>query len=546
MSLKKSSASLVLLLAVASCAAPSVNQADRAPVAVTHTLAERLPLPIDSTLPFSHVVSPYSTLSKEDHRADESVFSIDDRPVILKNNQVTIELKKAESLDKIVKYLGARVIEQEVVPEGFTTLGSREDGTFTQLPPKRLVKLPSFLLEVSTSDGDDVSAFAGRGKRAGLTGKYTFKSNRDVSLLNKILDLKDKFKDELICAGINEVYKTASTTNEGRNQGTGNLEGSPNNSGFWFAGGRDKGSPLMYGSNLNDYPGVQWSISLGNSAGQNSAGTRVIVAVIDSGFQGDSEPYLPTAIVKISPWTWNVVGNSNALNGGYPGSSTPWHGRYVSSLIFAPWNDGKGTVGTAPEAKPLLIHTDMTAAKIKQAIDTARNNNAKVINMSIYGGSSAFWSTITPSIQAAYAENRIIVACTGNSGAVPFTYPATYSEVLGAAATDTSGNNASYSNYYDADLWAPGTSVATAAIPGADGADGPTNVNWGRSFTRPTGTSLSSPLIAGVIASAISRGKLSSTANGNTATTYLRSKAYSFVDAGGISVRQLNAINTLL
>jgi subtilisin family serine protease len=251
---------------------------------------------------------------------------------------------------------------------------------------------------------------------------------------------------------------------------------------------------------------------------------------------------MPPAVTYKMEWTWNTAIDQSTIKGHMGSTGREWHGRKTSSLIFGPSGDSKGSVGCAPDAQPLLIHTSMYYWDIKEAIDTARNNGAKVINMSFGGGWSGFWQYVTSSVTAAYNENRIMVASTGNDGYDTGFYPAAYSEVMGVAALNRNGGNATStdwggtnsSNTANADLWAPGTQVAVVDDPGAEG--GYTGGNWGRQFVRVNGTSFSAPIVSGAIAACVERGYLSS-ANTTSAINFMRTWSYGY-PAG----RSLNAI----
>lgn len=125
---------------------------------------------------------------------------------------------------------------------------------------------------------------------------------------------------------------------------------------------------------------------------------------------------------------------------------------------------------------------------IVRAIRWATDQGAHVINMSFSLEDST--TELRNAIRYAEARGVLMVAAVGNQGAQTRIYPATYSEVLGAAAQSTasSGGLATFSNWGTAvaDLAAPGSAILTT-FPGGLYAAG-----WGTSF--------SSPLVAGAAA----------------------------------------------
>lgn len=123
-------------------------------------------------------------------------------------------------------------------------------------------------------------------------------------------------------------------------------------------------------------------------------------------------------------------------------------------------------------------------------------NPAKVINLSLGGGSSTCSTTMTNAIDTARSLGAVVVVAAGNSGAnAQFTTPANCPAAITVGATDAKGLLAYFSNYGPlVDISAPGVSInstinAGTSVPGADSA-----------FGQYSGTSMAAPHVAGVLA----------------------------------------------
>ncbi|MGB2990671.1 MAG: S8 family serine peptidase, partial [Candidatus Zixiibacteriota bacterium] len=140
-------------------------------------------------------------------------------------------------------------------------------------------------------------------------------------------------------------------------------------------------------------------------------------------------------------------------------------------------------VGDPPE------QTDEQAVK---AIHYARNNGAKIINMS--------WSgliddqALHAALDSAYAEGLLLVASAGAQSDSIRLYPAAYPNVIAVAGTESNDVKATNSNYGTwVDICAPYRNVAP------DRADSP-NFDYYCYDTCFAGTSASAPFVAGVAA----------------------------------------------
>ena len=208
-------------------------------------------------------------------------------------------------------------------------------------------------------------------------------------------------------------------------------------------------------------------------------------------------PGVPVSIVDsgVSFGHPEFAGRPNliALNNQEPAPIGGVHGTAVASVVGAPVN-GVGLVGIYPAAvirsydASLGDGTHLPSADIAAGILAAARAGRSVINLSL--GSSRPDPEISAAIAEAVRLGNLVVAASGNSGAEgsPPSYPAVYAHVFTVGATDRADNPASFSSRSQwVDLAAPGVDipVATALDNG---------------YAAESGTSFSSPIVAGAAA----------------------------------------------
>ena len=189
---------------------------------------------------------------------------------------------------------------------------------------------------------------------------------------------------------------------------------------------------------------------------------------------------------------WNYVNNTNNP------MDDQGHGTFTAGEIAEVGNNGVGGTGVDWTTQLMPVSfldstgngSDTVAA---EAIDYAVLHGAKVINAS-WGGTGTD-PTIAAAIQYADENNVIIVAAAGNDGAdddttffSPASYSAQYPNVIAVAATSSSGQLASFSDY--------GTGTVQLAAPGV----GVYSLTEGGNYGTDSGTSMSAPLVTGTIA----------------------------------------------
>ena len=240
-----------------------------------------------------------------------------------------------------------------------------------------------------------------------------------------------------------------------------------------------------------------WAINEGTTA-------PVTVAVIDVGVAYNH----PDLAINMWDGTNCKDNLGNPLGGcihGYdfenndtdPLPSNNSHGTHVSGIIAAVKNNNKGVIGVAPNAKIMSIRFDLTVEEEVKAIDFAIQNGAKIINAS-YGGSS-FSQTEYDAINLFKQSGGIFVAAAGNDSSSNDSspvYPSSYNldNIISVAATDSSDNLASFSNYgaTTVDVGAPGTNILSTMSDD----NGGLNETYGYG----SGTSMSTPYVSGLAA----------------------------------------------
>ena len=162
-------------------------------------------------------------------------------------------------------------------------------------------------------------------------------------------------------------------------------------------------------------------------------------------------------------------------------------------MIGAPLN-GVGLVGIYPKAvlrswdAAKGSGTRLESSEIAGGILAAARAGKSVINLSL--GSDTRDLSIELAVSEAVATGSLVVAASGNDGdrGSPIGYPAALAHVTTVGATDRSGAVAAFSSRSSyVDVVAPGDDILVASALGK---------NWRLS----SGTSFSSPLVAGAAA----------------------------------------------
>ncbi len=237
-----------------------------------------------------------------------------------------------------------------------------------------------------------------------------------------------------------------------------------------------------------------------------------IVADIDTGVD-PNHPALKPILLQGYDFTRNQPGGSEMTDlGGSTGSScsscqAAFVNQHTAAMLdqhtaamldgtaYSAFGHGTEVAGVihlvAPTAQimPLkAFHADGTGdlSDILRAIYYGVQNHVNVINMSF--DLTANSTELTDAINYAVSHDVICVASAGNDGEEEVVYPAGLKNVMGVASTNDFDQRSSFSNYGDQVVWvaAPGENIVSTYPFG--------------SYAASSGTSFSSPFVAGTVA----------------------------------------------
>ena len=195
------------------------------------------------------------------------------------------------------------------------------------------------------------------------------------------------------------------------------------------------------------------------------------------------------------------------------------HGTHCAGIAAAVGNNGIGITGANPDALIMPIQVmDKSGrgnvATIIKGIDYANANGADILSMSI--GGYCYSSAEEEALLKAFYNGKYLIAAAGNDNADIYqphpmcvryhTFPGAFKFVIGVMATDKHGNKAGFSNYdsdgpyfseydpagpaffgdyYNYDIAAPGVGIMSTFLNGT--------------YREMSGTSMSTPLVAGAL-----------------------------------------------
>ncbi|QSB49420.1 S8 family serine peptidase [Parageobacillus toebii] len=213
----------------------------------------------------------------------------------------------------------------------------------------------------------------------------------------------------------------------------------------------------------------------------------VTVAVIDTGLD-----------MKHPDLKAQLLPSYNAANPASPGIKDI-HGTHVAGIIGASADNGIGAHGINPNVKilPIDVFNGGWGASdyvIAQGILYAIEKGAKVINMSLGGYFDS--PILEDAVKKAIDAGITVVAAAGNESTDMYAIPASYEGVISVGATDSQNRLANFSNYGPSvDIVAPGVDVYSTVYDPTKGA----------SYAELSGTSMASPVVAGVASLILSK-----------------------------------------
>lgn len=223
----------------------------------------------------------------------------------------------------------------------------------------------------------------------------------------------------------------------------------------------------------------------------NVAGQGVKVAILDTGID-----YTHPDLDGVYAGGYDFVANDadpKDENG---------HGTHCAGIVAAEDN-GIGVIGTAPKASIYAVRVldaqgSGTISDIVAGIDWAIDNNMDIISMSL--GASSGDSSLEAAINRAYNAGVVVVAASGNDGREGISYPARYTNAIAVGAIDSNHQLASFSNYGpEQDVVAPGVNIYSTMPTYSV-----TLTSWwygySNNYDQMSGTSMATPMVAGVCA----------------------------------------------
>jgi len=228
--------------------------------------------------------------------------------------------------------------------------------------------------------------------------------------------------------------------------------------------------------------------------------------------------------VKLMTWT-NLSEQSDKFVDGYDfrhDDPDPidyiGHGTHCAGIAAAVMNNGVGIAGVAPNCKIMPIKvggwSGISEEDAADGINYAVDNGADIISMS-WGGPIVQSKLVERALIYADLNGVVLVAAAGNDAisSKELSFPASYDKVIAVAATDRNDTKTLWSNYGPwVDVAAPGNDILSLRAHATDMYD--TYPPWkycvppfdtNAILYRASGTSMSCPMVAGVVALILSK-----------------------------------------
>jgi hypothetical protein len=246
-----------------------------------------------------------------------------------------------------------------------------------------------------------------------------------------------------------------------------------------------------------------WDLSKGD--------TNIIIAITDSGIDWDHPDLSANIWINRDEIPDNGIDDDNngfiddyrgwdfgGLSGtpdNNPMEDSAYHGTHVAGIASAVSNNSFGIASIGYNSRLMavkVVRDDLKGSNNSplilygyEGIQYAADNGAKIINCSWGGeGNSSFGQEV---IDYAISKGALVVAAAGNDNVSTPAYPASYSGVLSVAWTDDNDLRSFFSNFGNyIDVTAPGSSIYSTWMD--------------NTYARISGTSMASPLAAGLAA----------------------------------------------
>jgi serine protease len=245
---------------------------------------------------------------------------------------------------------------------------------------------------------------------------------------------------------------------------------------------------------INAYDG--WDVSKGD--------TNVVIGITDTGTDWDHPDLEPNLQLNYSDPINGIDDDNDGFTDNYRGwdlgenDNNPMvgtcftcsHGSHVSGCAAGTTDNGIGIAAPGFNSRFLpvkIANASGALTKAYEGITYAADHGCQIINCSWGGGGGgSFGQNVID--YATINKNCLVIAAAGNNSSNALFYPAAYNYILSVAATNSSNDNkAGFSNYGTyIDVCAPGNNIYSTVSDD--------------SYTSMNGTSMASPITAGVAA----------------------------------------------
>lgn len=236
--------------------------------------------------------------------------------------------------------------------------------------------------------------------------------------------------------------------------------------------GPASGSGNQYGLWIIDALSA-WNLSTGDG--------DIQVAIVDDAVLVNHPDLIPNLVPG-----WDVSQDNADPMPNEPGMT---HGTHVAGIVGAATNNGIGVASIGYNLKIMPVKSSNSPQFVTDAyagVIWSAENGADVINMS-WGG-SGFSQTGQNIINYAYGLGCVNVAAAGNDNVSTVFYPAGYNNVISVASTASADQKSGFSNFGAwIDVAAPGSNILSTY-----------HNNYQASYASISGTSMASPMVAGL------------------------------------------------